>query len=226
MKTTLLVFATEGESLGIRAELDWQQAPEGLVHEDDTRRWVLVHTGIGMVNTAFKLGQQLALFSYDLVINCGIAGAIDKSLHLGDLVEVTADCFPEMGAEDHDHFLDLEALGFALDEEKALYNTIKNPQKSTTGARKATGVTVNTVHGNQGSIAQLTDRWSGIQVESMEGAAVFLACTKAGIPFLQFRTISNYVEPRNRDAWKIGLALKNLTIFLKTQMKKGFEIES
>jgi len=49
--------------------------------------------------------------------------------------------------------------------------------------------------------------------ESMEGAAFFYACKQAGVPCLQIRAVSNYVEKRNRDAWQIGLAIKNLNSF-------------
>ena len=51
------------------------------------------------------------------------------------------------------------------------------------------------------------------KIESMEGAAFFYACRKAGVPFIQIRAVSNYVEKRNRDAWQIGLAVKNLNTF-------------
>jgi futalosine hydrolase len=44
----------------------------------------------------------------------------------------------------------------------------------------------------------------------MEGAAVFYVCLKQGIKCIQIRSISNYVERRNRDAWNIPLALNNL----------------
>jgi futalosine hydrolase len=47
----------------------------------------------------------------------------------------------------------------------------------------------------------------------MEGAAFFYACREAGVPCLQIRAVSNYVEKRNRDAWQIGLAVKNLNTF-------------
>lgn len=44
----------------------------------------------------------------------------------------------------------------------------------------------------------------------MEGAAFFYACLLAGVPFLQIRSISNRVEPRNRTAWDIPSAIQNL----------------
>jgi futalosine hydrolase len=52
-----------------------------------------------------------------------------------------------------------------------------------------------------------------VQIESMEGAAFFYACRQAGVPCMQIRAVSNYVEKRNRDNWQIGLAVKNLNTF-------------
>ena len=68
------------------------------------------------------------------------------------------------------------------------------------------------MHGNEASIQKLSNRVCA-QIESMEGAAFFYACKQAGLPALQIRAVSNYVEKRNRDAWQIGLAVKNLNTF-------------
>jgi futalosine hydrolase len=80
------------------------------------------------------------------------------------------------------------------------------------GLKQATAITVNTVHGNEPSIKKLADRLQP-QLESMEGAAFFYACRQADVPCLQIRAVSNYVEKRNRDAWRIELAIKNLNSF-------------
>ena len=71
------------------------------------------------------------------------------------------------------------------------------------------GITVNCVTGSEKSIKNLISRLNPT-TESMEGAAVFYACKELNIASLQIRSISNYVEPRNKDNWKIGLAIKNL----------------
>ncbi len=44
----------------------------------------------------------------------------------------------------------------------------------------------------------------------MEGAAFHYACLQENIPFLQLRSISNYVEVRDKSKWKIQLAIKEL----------------
>jgi futalosine hydrolase len=44
----------------------------------------------------------------------------------------------------------------------------------------------------------------------MEGAAVLYVAEMLDIPAIQIRSISNYVEPRNRENWKIKEAIENL----------------
>ena len=57
----------------------------------------------------------------------------------------------------------------------------------------------------------------------MEGAAFFYACLLGGVRFHQIRSISNFVEERDRSKWDIPLALANLnkTLFeiLKEQSR-------
>ena len=74
---------------------------------------------------------------------------------------------------------------------------------------KVTAITVNTVHGSDRSIASVTHRFQP-QVESMEGAAFMSACLIQHAQFAQVRAVSNFVERRNRGAWKITEAIANL----------------
>jgi futalosine hydrolase len=53
----------------------------------------------------------------------------------------------------------------------------------------------------------------------MEGAAVFYVAGMLDIPVIQLRTISNYVEPRNRGAWKIQEAIQVLNDLLISILK-------
>ena len=167
-------------------------------------RFDLLITGVGMTATAFALGQHLSPSSdYKLVVNLGIAGCYDRNIPLGSLVNVVSDEFSELGAENKDEFLTIDAMGFG----KSRY-TAKNIPASL-NLPEVNGITINKVHGNRASIAAISQRLNPI-TESMEGAAVFYSCEQLDIPCIQIRSISNYVEERNRDAWKIGLAVKNL----------------
>jgi len=173
----------------------------------------LLITGVGMVATAFALGKHLSSYKYDLVVNLGIAGSFDRSVALGDVVEITEDTLAELGAEDDTRFLPIADMGFG--------ETTFHPSKkladlynlfNTFNLKQATAITVNTVHGNEDSIKKVIERFYP-QIESMEGAAFFYACTQFNVPCLQIRAVSNYVEKRNRDNWNIGLAIKNLNTF-------------
>jgi len=167
-------------------------------------------TGVGMTATAFALGRHLANRRYDLAINLGIAGSFDRAVALGSLVEVREDTFAELGAEDDERFLSFSALGFG--EVTFAPTAHLRDLDSSLSLPQARGVTVNTVHGNSASIEKVVARLAP-QVETMEGAAFFYACRQANIPCLQIRAVSNYVEKRNRDAWKIGPAIANLNRF-------------
>jgi len=182
---------------------------EGLIQESGIKNQDLkvLITGAGMVATAFAMGKHLAENKYDLVINLGICGSFDREIALGDVLEIVEDDLAELGAEDDEDFITIEKLGFGESSFRATY-----PLPEKFNLKKVNAVTVNTVHGNDASIKRLSTRINA-QLESMEGAAFFYACREAGVSSLQIRAVSNYVEKRNRDAWQIGLAIKNLNTF-------------
>ncbi len=174
-------------------------------------------TGVGMVATAFAMGSHLGVKKYDLVINLGIAGSFDRGITLGQVVEIIEDELSELGAEDDTQFIPISSLGFG--ESKYLPTAQLNTYMDAPKLIKVTAITVNTVHGNEASISQLKSRLTP-QLESMEGAAFFYACQKAGVAGMQIRAVSNYVEKRNRDSWQIGLAIKNLNNFAIDMLEK------
>lgn len=192
----LLVVAATKAELGKVFE-HFNLPDENFVQQD---KFDILITGVGMTATAFALGQHLNN-GYNLVLNVGIAGSFDKNIPLGSLVNIYTDTFAELGAENHDEFITIDELGFGNNTFKASYQVADLPTMK--------GITVNKVHGNTDSIAKITQRFSP-QTESMEGAAVFYACNALDIPCAQVRSISNYVEPRNKENWQIGLAIKNL----------------
>ena len=156
-------------------------------------------SGIGMINTTYGLTKHLSENSYDLVINMGVAGCFNSAIKIGDTIEVVEDTISEIGYENEiefNEFTDFEII-----------NTFK--VKGKTNLQRVKGITVNTVHGNEHSIAKIVDRLSP-DVESMEGAACFMVCKKFKIPCMQIRAISNKVEKRNKAHWDLPLAIKNL----------------
>ncbi len=185
----LLAFKFDGGSLKIGE------------HEAD-----ILITGVGMVPTAFAMGQKMAQKQYDLALNLGIAGSFDQDLPIGEVVSVSQDVFADWGAEDDQDFLSIDDLGFG---DSVQHESYPKYLKKNVGLRQVKGITVNKAHGEEMTIAKTKTRLKP-QVESMEGAAFFYACRQVPINCIQIRAISNYVERRNRDNWNIGLAVKNL----------------
>jgi len=164
-------------------------------------------TGIGMVSTAAKTARALAQARYDLALNLGVCGSFDPRLNPGRVVHVVSDRIAELGAEDGDAFLTVEEL--SLHGDAVFVNRDPPDNELLNHLPPVSGITVNTVHGNERSIAAIVHRFSP-QVESMEGAAFMHACLISQVPFAQVRAVSNLVEPRNREAWNLREAIANL----------------
>jgi len=207
----LVVSATSFEIESLKSEVGSQSQESGVKNQDID----FLITGVGMVATSFALGKHLATNRYDLVINLGIAGSFDRSIALGEVVEVIEDQLSELGSEDDEAFLPIETLGFG---ESVFKTDTRLSSYSHQQLKQVSAITVNTVHGHEQSIQKITGRIQP-QLESMEGAAFFYACKQVGVPCLQIRAVSNYVEKRNRDAWQIGLAIKNLNSFAVELLK-------
>ena len=167
--------------------------------EEKFKNCDVIITGAGMVNTTFSLTKKLSEKTYDLVINMGVAGSFSDEIKIGDVVEVVGDIFSEIGFENGNSFFEFTNL--------RIENSFKVDKK--TNLKKAKGITVNTVHGNEKTIAEIVSRLTP-DVESMEGAACFMVCEKFEIPCIQIRAISNKVEKRNTENWDLDLAISNL----------------
>lgn len=200
----LIVAASVPELEGLRQKSSKQDKISGQLEcwSIEEQSFDVLFTGVGMVATAYHLALQLQAKNYDLVLNAGIAGSFDFSIALGAVFQVSEDCFADLGAEDGKAFLTLDELGFG----KSHYKPYGNLDL---GLKKLPAATVNTVHGNEAHITAFRSR-SNASLESMEGAAVFYVCEQQQQKVVQIRSVSNYVEQRNRAAWEIPLAIKQL----------------
>lgn len=173
-------------------------------------------TGVGMVSATYALTKALQTERVDLIIQVGIGGVLDRTVPLGSIFRIVEDQIFELGAEDKETFIPIEELGFGK------RRFVERSFATNLGIQHiphAIGITVNKVHGKQESIARLSHLSATPLVESMEGVSAFFVAEQEKIPVLQFRSISNYIEPRNRSAWQIGLAVKNLNGFLQELLK-------
>jgi futalosine hydrolase len=169
-------------------------------------------TGVGMVATAMHCAGALARQHYDVAFNLGVCGSFEATLGPGAVVHVTSERLSELGAEDGDRFLPGEEIGLLREPlfvNGALTNAHPPANVALADLPQVRGITVNTVHGNERSIAEVMARCSP-QVESMEGAAFFYTCLAHRLPFAEVRAVSNMVERRNRAAWRMAEAIDRL----------------
>jgi len=212
----LLVAATEFEIRPLLGQMAFQRKDQDRLHHYRFRSTAvdLLIPGVGMMQTAFHMGKLLGKSRYSLALNAGIAGTFNPSLKIGSVVNVTEECLPEMGAEDGAAFLSMFELGL-IDPDDFPYRSGKliNFRMPSSPALnllpKVIGNTVNRVHGTLESIEKEKALFPA-DIESMEGAAFLYSCLSESIPCAQIRSISNYVEERDKSRWNVSLALKNL----------------
>jgi futalosine hydrolase len=183
----------------------------------------LLVTGVGMVATASWCSRLLASARFDLTLNLGVCGSFKTAIAPGSVVHVVSDRLGELGAEDGDRFLTIQQMGLLRDDEfpfkdGRLVNGSPPPNATLANLRAVDGITVSTVHGDEASIAAVSERF-GPDVESMEGAAFMYCCLIHGVPFAQVRAVSNMVERRKRAAWKMNEAVESLAAVARRMLE-------
>lgn len=187
----LVVAATEMELAGLPAQF-----------ADDVRFFA---SGAGVPVTVMRLTELLAREQFRLVINIGIAGSYAMDVPVGSVFRITEDSFADLGIETEQGFVPLREFPFCPPEVSSLNEG--GSASVELNLPTAIGHTFNTVHGSVESIARLNISEG---LETMEGAAVQMVCRHFGIPHVQIRAVSNYVEPRDPSRWNIPLAIQNL----------------
>ena len=169
-------------------------------------------TGIGIASTVYHLQKRLQQIDYDLIIQSGIAGSFNNKIQPGQTVLIKQDCFGDLGLEEKDDFKSIFEAGLGNKDEFPFENGwLINPHtifQSTTFSF-VNAVTVNKVSDDPLKKQQMIQKYSP-QAESMEGAALHYVCLQENLPFLQVRSISNYVGERDRNKWKMKEAIDNL----------------
>ena len=172
----------------------------------------LIITGVGSVPTSYHLAKVISEDRPHLVIQAGVAGAFDGALDLGTVVIVNQDRIADLGVEENNQWKDLVDLGLANGNDDPYTNgwlTNDNLQLNEFGLPLVKGITINEITTEAERIRMLKEKYDPA-IESMEGAALHFVCLMEGIPFIQLRSVSNYVGERDKSKWELKLAIKNL----------------
>jgi futalosine hydrolase len=169
-------------------------------------------TGVGTPATIYHLQKRLHQMDYDFVVQAGIAGSFSTDIALGETVVVKQDTFGDLGAEEKRIYTPYFTSGLINGHEFPFANGwLMNPTILPRGMelRAVKSVTVNRVSDSFLQKVQLIDAFDA-QVETMEGAALHYVCLQEEIPFLQIRSVSNYVGERDKSKWSIKASFENL----------------
>jgi futalosine hydrolase len=167
-------------------------------------------TGVGAPACMYALTKSLLQNKYDFAMQAGIAGTFKNQYPLGQTFAVRTDLFADLGIQEKENFFTLFEKGFA--HEDTLPNTkgrMENESENYFSLKPANAITTNTV---SDSLVQteLYKRKFDADIESMEGAAFHYVCIQEKIPFLQIRSISNFVGERVKTNWKMKEAIDSL----------------
>lgn len=206
----MIVLITAATAMEMRAFLHAVDAQDE--RQETSRPVYRFITGIGPVETTLSLANILHKRpEIDCVLNFGIAGAYpenDTAIQAGllDICLAEQEVLGDLGIQLADRvepfrgelpvrdrfILDPGLLGTA----GRILNDAGIPYT------QGTFVTVNCASGTLLRGNQLGRQFRGL-CENMEGAAAARVCEAFSLPCLEVRCISNMVEDRNRDNWRL-----------------------
>lgn len=228
----LIVSATIAEIRPLLQRLTFTGAEgELLQHYEFQKHGIdLLVTGVGMTHTAYQLGRQLSRQHYDLAMNIGIAGAYSPDTRIGSVYQISAEIFGLLGVEDDENYLSLFDLGLQ-DPDSFPYEggwlVNRKPPVSAILQKLpvAKGVTVNLIYTHRETIDTLKRMYQA-DLESMEGAAFFYSCLAADVPFVEIRSVSNFVAERDKSHWNVPLAIQNLDKTLDRLLRELAQVKT
>jgi len=170
-------------------------------------------SGIGLTASTYHLIKQLALKKYDLVIQAGVAGSFDLNIPLGAVVAVKQDTIADQSVIELEKLKTLFDLKLVpQDQHPYKKGWLINPSKDVlkkTKLKIVKGISVNQISTSNQMIQFYRDSFDPV-TESMEGAALHYVCLMENIPFLQIRSVSNYIGERNKKKWDMNESIYNL----------------
>jgi futalosine hydrolase len=170
-------------------------------------------TGIGSMHTSYRLTRSIANSRPDYLLQAGIGGSFSATCPPGSAVLVQEEMMGDVGVEENETFKDifdmhLQEPGVAPYTGKSLVNPYCSAWQQC-ALPFVKGITINEITTRQQRVTQLQQKYQPV-VESMEGAAFHYVALAEHVPFMQLRTVSNYVGERDKTKWKMKEAIELL----------------
>ena len=181
------------------------------------REIIFATTGVGALATAVHLSKIIYEQKPDFIFQIGIAGCFDVQEKLGNVYLVGEEFLGDLGVVEKGNLKDIFDLQLVKANSKPFKQKgILNPcinQYQNLKIPIVKAVTVNQISTDKNHIQQLIKKYNPC-IETMEGAALHYVCNSYKIPYLQIRSISNYIGERDKTKWKMKLAIDNLNRYL------------
>jgi adenosylhomocysteine nucleosidase len=158
---------------------------------------VLCKSGVGKVNAAVCTQILLDRFGVDAIIFTGVAGALDPSLDIGDIV-ISTDC--------QQHDMDASPLGFARGTIPFAETSVFPADPALVALAAEASASLAQGHTVQGRVlsgdqfiadrdtVKLLHEQLGGACTEMEGSAVAQVCAMNGTPFVIIRSMSDKAD--------------------------------
>lgn len=195
MKSILILTAVEKERQAVKEAIG------------NNRRFATALCGFGPVEAAARTVKAIIEHKPALVINAGIAGGFPGRAAIGDTVLGQESILADLGAASNAGFISVDELGFGRSSWKSdLAEKITNFP-----AHRGQILTLSTATGTEARQQELADRYPAAFAEAMEGAGAAAAASLMKVDFLEIRTISNLIGPRDKGSWELETALQALS---------------
>lgn len=172
----------------------------------------VVITGIGLTATTFSLMEQFRIKKPGLVIQAGVGGCFDKTIPLGKVFCIRMEAIADQSVVELNKLKTLFDLKLVPQDQfpfKRGWLLNDNPVLKKVRLRKVTGISVNEITTSKDKVKFYRQKFNPV-VESMEGAALHYVCLREKIPFIQLRSVSNYITERNKKNWNMKESIINL----------------
>jgi len=169
-------------------------------------------TGIGLTAATYRLLKQLQLKRPDMVIQAGVAGCFDRKIPLGTVVAVKKETIADQSV------IELKKLKTLFDLKLVPHDEFpfskgwlenNNQVLKKLKLKKVNGISVNEITTSRQRVRFYEESFQPA-IESMEGAALHYTCLMEKIPFIQLRSISNYIAERDKTKWDMKKSIVNL----------------
>ncbi len=151
---------------------------------------ILMQSGIGKVNAAVGTVELIRNFSPDCIVNTGVAGGIDESLNVMDVVVGKQVVYHDVDCGPESELGQVQGLPLYYDADKKLFDRAVALKCAATirGGLICSGDQFIT---DKSQLQTIKRRYpEGLAVD-MESGAIAQVCYLYGVPFLSFRIISD-----------------------------------